>query len=184
MQACQCAAWDGHRVIIGCCVDNQRSRDGRWGHGRRRPGRTEARRAAGPPRGVRRPSGHGGVPAPLLTRVFGRPGSPADSALACPPAEHRHAELARAHRRRRLEALRCVKPVRIARLPNRSSLAVTGRRGRPAGDATGGMARPRRVRGATLDPDLALPNRDQPLPERPACQQPAPAYRPDACADL
>ena len=29
--------WCGHQVIIRCCVDNQRSRGGRCGHGRGRP---------------------------------------------------------------------------------------------------------------------------------------------------
>ena len=41
-----------------------------------------------------------------------------------------------------------------------------GRRGRPAGDAAGRLAGPRRVRGARLAADLALPDRHQPLPQR------------------
>src|SRR5256886_6269454 len=47
----------GHRVIIRCCVDNQRSRGGRCGHGRGGPGRTEARRADGPAGCVLHPGG-------------------------------------------------------------------------------------------------------------------------------
>src|SRR5262245_3835526 len=38
---------------------------------------------------------------------------------------------------------------------------AAGRRGRSAGDAAGGMAGPRSVRGTRLDPHLALSDRDQ-----------------------
>ena len=43
---------------------------------------------------------------------------------------------------------------------------VPGRRGRPAGDAAGRLAGPRRVRGARVAAHLALPDRHQPLPQR------------------
>ncbi len=43
-----------------------------------------------------------------------------------------------------------------------------GRRGPGPGDAAGGLARPRRVRGPRLRAHLALPDRDEPLPERAA----------------
>ena len=43
-----------------------------------------------------------------------------------------------------------------------------GRRGLAAGDVAGGLARPRRVRGARVAADVAVPDRDQPLPERAA----------------
>ena len=46
--------------------------------------------------------------------------------------------------------------------------SAAGRRGRAAGDAAGGLAGPGRLRGARLGPDLAVPDRDQPLPERAA----------------
>jgi hypothetical protein len=43
-----------------------------------------------------------------------------------------------------------------------------GRRGHGAGDAPGRLAEPRGVRGSRLRALLALPDRDQPLPERAA----------------
>src|SRR5262245_33847262 len=43
-----------------------------------------------------------------------------------------------------------------------------GRRGHGAGDAPGRLARPRRLRGPRVGALLAVPDRDQPLPERAA----------------
>ena len=48
--------------------------------------------------------------------------------------------------------------------------SLQGRRRPGAGDAVGGLAGPRRVRGPSLRAVLALPDRDQPVPERAACQ--------------
>src|ERR671931_2374163 len=47
MPACRYGHEDAHRVIIRCCVDNQRSRGGRCGQGRGRAGKGETRRAYG-----------------------------------------------------------------------------------------------------------------------------------------
>src|SRR5947208_2326954 len=53
---------------------------------------------------------------------------------------------------------------------------LPGRRGRPPGHAAGRLARPRRVRGAGLDPHMALPDRRQPVPRRASLGQPPPAH--------
>lgn len=45
---CRCADGRGHRMSIGCCVDNRISRGGRCGHGRGWPGRGEPRHAGRP----------------------------------------------------------------------------------------------------------------------------------------
>src|SRR6516165_11574088 len=47
-----------------------------------------------------------------------------------------------------------------------------GRRGRAAGDLAGGLAAPGRVRGPRLAAVLAVPDRDQALPERAALGEP------------
>ena len=51
---------------------------------------------------------------------------------------------------------------------------LPGRRGRAAGHAAGRLAGPRRVRGARLAADLALPDRHQPVPQRAPRGMPAP----------
>src|SRR5262245_2544597 len=60
-----------------------------------------------------------------------------------------------------------------ALLPNPRLAA--GRRGRLAGNPARGVARTPRLPGTRLAPHLALPGRDQPLPERAAIGEPAPA---------
>ena len=47
------------------------------------------------------------------------------------------------------------------------------RRGRAAGDAARGLARPGRLRGPGVAADVAVPDRDQPLPQRAARRRPA-----------
>src|SRR5216683_2327050 len=46
---------------------------------------------------------------------------------------------------------------------------------RAAGNPAGGLAGPRRLRETFLGPDVAVPGRDEPLPERAAIRQAAPA---------
>src|SRR5215831_6770843 len=78
-------------------------------------------------------------------------------------------------RRARVRRVDSAVPARVAAVLLPDARHYPGRRGPAPGDARGGLARTRPVRGAVRVAYLAIPNRDEPLPERAAC----PRSRPD-----
>ena len=75
---------------------------------------------------------------------------------------------AQARRRRRVRGADRTAPARAARALLPHVGVLPGRRGRAAGRAADGLARDRRVRGPRVAADVALPDRDEPLPQRAA----------------
>src|SRR5919199_898142 len=92
-------------------------------------------------------------------------------AAARPRTRGRRGRVPRAHR-----AL----PPRAARALLPDPRLGPGRGGRDAGDAAGRVARALRLRGARLAARVAVPDRDEPLPQRVARQRPPPERAPRA----
>ena len=144
---------------------------------RRRGARTwaakgTANRPGGSTRAIRNGVDVGGPPVVVLA---GRPD-------LYPLSWHEHGHLRQ--RRVRVPATRRAAPPRTARALLPDARLRPGRRGRAAGRAAAGMARPRPLRGPQLHALLAVPDRDQhlpghdlPAPEARAADRPRPPDR-------